>query len=45
MSNLQRLQLTKVIAILEKTAGYVARNGIVFEGLRLFPSESLTDHS
>jgi splicing factor 3A subunit 1 len=28
-------QLTPIAAILEKTAGYVARNGIVFEGLFL----------
>lgn len=26
-------QLIRVIAIVEKTAGYVARNGIVFEGM------------
>ena len=27
-----RMQLTFSLAILEKTAGYVARNGFVFEG-------------
>jgi splicing factor 3A subunit 1 len=31
-SCMMKKSLTRNVAILEKTAGYVARNGIVFEG-------------